>query len=291
MTTDVENVHPLVPLLDIRKNHKMLGAIAGDIVGSVYENFRTKRKNFRLFTPVSTFTDDTVLTIAVADAILTDRDYGKAIKSYARKHPLRGYGPRFLAWMLTPGSKPYNSFGNGSAMRVSPVAHAFDSEQDVLREAKRSAECTHNHPEGIKGAQAVALAVFLARSDADKESIRKTIQDRFGYDLSRTVDEIRPGYSIDLTCQGSVPEAIIAFLDSSSFEDALRNAVSLGGDSDTQACIAGSIAEAFYKTIPANILQQTRKRLSKSLWQKTTEFYTRYGIKQIVQDACPLTGD
>ena len=141
----------------------MLGALAGDIVGSVYENLRTKRKDFRLFTPVSTFTDDTVLTVAVADAILTGRDYGSVIKSYARAHPLRGYGPRFLLWMASPGLKPYNSFGNGSAIRVSPVAHAFASEAAVLDHAKRTAECTHNHPEGLKGAEATAVAIFMAR--------------------------------------------------------------------------------------------------------------------------------
>lgn len=224
----------------------MIGAIAGDIIGSVYENLRTKRKDFRLFTPVSTFTDDTVLTVAVADAILSGTDYGETIKAYARRHPMRGYGPRFLAWMVTPGTKPYNSFGNGSAMRISPVAYAFDSEEDVVREAEQSAACTHSHPEGIKGAQAVALAVFLARKGAGKDEIRQAVSGRFGYDLSRTVDGIRPGYRIDLTCQGSVPEAIIAFLDSESFEDAVRNAVSLGGDADTQACIAGAIAEAHY---------------------------------------------
>ena len=261
----------------------MLGGIAGDIVGSVYENFRTKRKDFRLFTPVSTFTDDSVLTVAVADAILTGRDYGNAIRSYARRYPLRGYGARFMAWFLAPDSKPYNSFGNGSAMRVSPVAHAFASERDVLREARLTAECSHNHPEGIKGAEATALAVFLARTESDKESIRNTVQERYGYDLSRTVDEIRPEYSFDLTCQGSVPEAIIAFLDSSSFEDALRNAVSLGGDSDTQACIAGSIAEAYYRNIPEPILRQIRRRLSKHLWLRTLEFYKRYGIREIVE--------
>lgn len=261
----------------------MLGAIAGDIVGSIYENSRTKRKDFKLFAPRSTFTDDTVLTVAVADAILTGGDYGRTIKSYARRHPMRGYGPRFLAWMMMPGNKPYNSFGNGSAMRVSPVAHAFSSEQDVLREARKTAECTHNHPEGIKGAQATALAVFLARCDAGKETIRSAIQDRFGYDLSRTVDIIRPGYRIDLTCQGSVPEAIIAFLDSDSFEDALRNAVSLGGDADTQACIAGAIAEAHYKTIPPEILLQIKKRLTCSLWSKTLEFCRRFGTEEIVE--------
>lgn len=261
----------------------MIGAIAGDIIGSVYENFHTKRKDFALFTRISTFTDDSVLTIAVADAILTERDYGRAIKSYARRHPLRGYGPRFLRWMVTPGNKPYNSFGNGSAMRVSPVAHAFDSEDQVLEEARRTAECTHNHPEGIKGAQATALAIFRARIGQDKETIRKAVQDCYGYDLSRTIDAIRPGYHTDITCQGSVPEAIIAFLDSTSFEDAVRNAVSLGGDADTQACIAGSIAEAYYKTIPDAILEQIHRRLSRPLWQKTLEFYRRYGIRDIAE--------
>lgn len=260
----------------------MLGALAGDIVGSVYENLRTKRKDFRLFTPVSTFTDDSVLTVAVADAVLTGRDYGRVIKSYARAHPLRGYGPRFIVWAASPGLKPYNSFGNGAAMRVSPVAHAFALEEEVLCEARRTAECTHNHPEGIKGAQATALAIFMARQGAGKEAIRDEITSRFGYDLSRTVDEIRPDYRPDVTCQGSVPEAIIAFLDSSSFDDAIRNAVSLGGDADTQACIAGAIAEAHYKDIPESILRAVYQRLSNSLWQTTLEFTRRFGIPEIV---------
>lgn len=266
----------------------MLGAIAGDIIGSVYENIRTKRKDFRLFTPVSTFTDDTVLTVAVADAILAGHSYGETIKAYARRHPMRGYGVRFLGWMMTPGLKPYNSFGNGSAMRVSPVAHAFSSEVEVMDQAKQTAECTHNHPEGIKGAQATALAVFLARRGADKDSIREAIQERFGYDLSRNIDDIRPEYRIDLTCQGSVPESIIAFLDSTSFEDAIRNAVSLGGDADTQACIAGAIAEAYYKEIPVEILRQIRRRMAKSLMQKTLEFYRKFGIKEIFKQWDPL---
>jgi len=266
----------------------MLGAIAGDIVGSVYENFHTKRKDFKLFTPLSTFTDDTILTLAVADAILNKQDYSSVIKTYARKHPLRGYGPRFLAWMASPSKKPYNSFGNGSAMRVSPVGFAFDDEERVLEEAKKSAECTHNHPEGVKGAQAVALAVFLAKTGHEKAQMRDTISTRFDYDLSETVDEIRPGYSFDMTCQGSVPEAIIAFLDSDSFEDALRNAVSLGGDADTQAAIAGAIAEAYYRDIPTPILKQIKKRLSRSLWEKTLLFYQHFGIEEI---SAKLTSD
>lgn len=269
----------------------MLGAIAGDIIGSVHEHFRTKRKDFKLFTPVSTYTDDTVLTVAVADAILSEADYGPRIKSYARRHPLRGYGPRFLLWMATPRTTPYNSFGNGSAMRVSPVAHAFSSEDDVLEHARRAAECTHNHPEGIKGAQATALAIFLARRGAGKESIRREIHDRFGYDLSRTVESIRPDYAFDMTCQGSVPESIIAFLDSESFEDAIRNAVSLGGDADTQACIAGAIAEAHYKEIPSEILKRISRKLSKGLWSKMLEFYRTFGIKEIIEQLDALDGE
>lgn len=261
----------------------MLGAIGGDIAGSIYENLGTKRQDVRLIRRLSMFTDDTVLTVAVANALLGDRDYGHAIKAFARRHPLRGYGPRFLKWMMMPGVVPYNSFGNGSAMRVSPVAYAFDSEDDVLREAARTAECTHNHPEGIKGAQATALAVFLARMGEGIESIRTQISERFQYDLSRTIEEIRPNYKFDMTCQGSVPEAIIAFLDSTSYEDALRKAISLGGDSDTQACIAGAIAEAYYKDIPIEFLRHIRKRLTRDLWKPTLEFYRRYGIPQILE--------
>lgn len=254
----------------------MLGAIAGDIAGSIYENFRTKRKDMRLFGPLSIFTDDTVLTVAVADALLSDRNYERAIRSYAHRHPLRGYGPRFLKWMVTPNAKPYNSFGNGSAMRVSPVGFACDSADEVLHEARRSAECTHNHPEGIKGAQATALAVYLARTGADKATIRTEITGRFGYDLSQTIDEIRPDYKFDMTCQGSVPQAIIALLDSTSFEDALRNAISLGGDADTQAAIAGGIAEAHYKQLPETILHQVRKRLPRTFWKTIIQFYQRF---------------
>lgn len=269
----------------------MIGAIAGDIIGSVYENFHTKRKDFKLFTQISTFTDDTVLTVAVADAVLTGGDYGRTIKAYARQWPMRGYGPGFMRWMLSPGIKPYNSFGNGSAMRVSPVAHAFSSLPEVLDHAKRSAECTHNHPEGIKGAQAAALAVYLARHGSDKDDIRSAVEKQSGYDLSRSIDSIRPGYSMDITCQGSVPESIIAFLDSTSFEDAVRNAVSLGGDADTQACIAGAIAEAYYKEIPLEILRQVRKKMDTDLWEKTMEFYGRFGINEINEQLRPLDNE
>ncbi len=255
----------------------MLGAIAGDIIGSVRENFSIKRKDFELFPKICFYTDDTVLTIAVADAILNNKDYGETIKKYARRHPLRGYGPKFSLWMMSPVSTPYNSLGNGSAMRVSPVALAFNDEESVLQQAKASAECTHNHPEGIKGAQAVALAIYLARSGSDKDEIRKQISKRFNYNLSRTVDEIRPDYKFDITCPGSVPEAIIAFLDSTDFEDAIRNAISLGGDADTQAAIAGAIAEAYYKGIPQHIFEKIWEKIPKSFREIIASFSARYG--------------
>jgi ADP-ribosylglycohydrolase len=268
----------------------MIGAIAGDIVGSVRENFGTKSKDFALFTRLSTYTDDTVLTVAVADAILNGKPYGPTIKAHARRHPLRGFGPRFSLWMLSPMAGPYNSLGNGSAMRVSPVGHAFKTEAEVLDAAQRSAECTHNHPEGVKGAQAVALAIHMALSGAEKEQIRGAVAARFGYAMDRTVDEIRPRYRFDATCPGSVPEAIIAFLDSTDFEDALRNAVSLGGDADTQAAIAGAIAEAHYGAIPEPILAGVRSRLPKSYRNLTARFYERYASEPLVAHARALVG-
>jgi ADP-ribosylglycohydrolase len=268
----------------------VIGAIAGDIIGSVYENLHTKKKDFRLFTPVSIFTDDTVLTVAVAEAILSGKDYRRTIKAYARRYPLRGYGPKFLLWMLSPTSKPYNSLGNGSAMRVSPIAHAFANEEEMLAQAKRSAECTHNHPEGIKGAQATALAIFMARNGASKEEIRHEIASRYGYDLSRTVADIRPSYRTNLTCPGSVPEAIIAFLDSTDFEDAIRNAVSLGGDADTQAAIAGSIAEPFYGPLPSSIIREVGKRLNRKFKKTTVDFYERFGTKEMIEQVAGAFG-
>lgn len=255
----------------------MLGAIAGDIIGSVRENLPIKRKEFDLFPRFSTYTDDTVLTVAVADAILNAKDYGKTIKDYAQRHPLRGYGFKFMIWMFSPGMQPYNSFGNGSAMRVSPVAHAYNSEEAVLEQARESAVCTHNHLEGIKGAQATALAIYMARSGADKDEIRNRISAQFGYDLNRSIDGIRQTYRVDITCPGSVPEAIIAFLDSTDFEDAVRNAVSLGGDADTQAAIAGSIAETYYKDIPPFIRKSVWKKIPLSFRDLIVAFSNRYG--------------
>ena len=228
----------------------MLGAIAGDIIGSVYEFYSVKSTDFKLFTPESRFTDDTVLTVAVADCILNDKKYAETFRSYGQCYPNVGYGNTFGSWIDSGRLAPYSSFGNGSAMRVSPVGFAFTTLNSVLEEAGKSAEVTHDHPEGIKGAQAVALAIYLAREGYSKDAIRDYVEENFEYDLHRTLDEIRPDYDFDETCQGSVPEAIIAFLESNDYEDAVRKAVSLGGDSDTQACIAGGIAQAFYKKIP-----------------------------------------
>jgi len=256
----------------------VLGAIAGDIIGSCYEYDQIKTKDFPLFGPGCCFTDDTVLTVAIAQAILTDGDYQKAVRSIGRRYPHAGYGGFFARWLASEDPKPYKSWGNGSAMRVSPVGFAFDAIEDVLREAARSAEFTHNHPEGVKGAQATALAVRLARTVKDKDLIRKEITGRFGYKLDRTLDEIRPKYRFDESCQRTVPEAIVAFLESSSYEDAVRNAVSLGGDSDTLACITGGIAEAFYGPVDPPIRRKVRDILSVELWEISETFCVKFGL-------------
>ncbi len=256
----------------------MIGAIAGDIIGSVYENYPIKTKDFPLFHARCNFTDDTVLTVAVADAILRNRPYVDSIRQVGRRYPGAGYGGSFARWLHSDNARPYNSWGNGSAMRVSPVGFAFASEEDVLEQARMTAEITHNHPEGIKGAEATALAVFLARTGQGKVNIKARIQEQFGYDLDRTLSEIRPSYSFDVSCQGPVPEAIIAFLDSESYEDAVRNAVSLGGDSDTLACITGGIAEAFYGSIPEVIRAKVQELLTPDLWEVTEAFCRRYRL-------------
>lgn len=255
----------------------MIGAIAGDMIGSPFEGNPLKSKDFEM--RLAGFTDDTVLTVAVAHAILSGGGYMASLIRFARKYPHTGYGGAFRNWMWQPEPKPYNSWGNGSAMRVSPVGFAFDTVEDVLAEAERSAEVSHNHPEGIKGAQAVALAVFLARKREDKKTIRKEISERFGYDLNTSLKAIRPGYTFDISCQGSVPESIIAFLASDSYEDAIRNAVSLGGDADTMACIAGGIAQAYYGKIPAAIVQGIRETLSRDLWEVVARFNEKYGCE------------
>ena len=256
----------------------MIGAIAGDIIGSVYEFGSIKTAEFPLFSKRSRYTDDTVLTVAVADAILNGSDYGEAILAYARKYPGKGYGARFSGWVKSDRQEPYNSFGNGSAMRVSPIGFAFPDLATVLNEARKSAECTHNHPEGIKGAQATAASVYLARNGKSKNEIRAYVTNSFGYDLNRSVAEIRKIYDFNETCQKTVPEAIIAFLESNSYEDAIRKAVSLGGDSDTLAAITGGIAQAFYKDIPHEIEEKALSLLDKELRQTVQRFSETYQL-------------
>jgi len=250
----------------------MLGAIIGDIVGSVYEWHSIKTTDFVFLKDNCHFTDDTVLTAATAKALMTDGDYTAAYQDFAHRYPRRGYGGNFSQWIYSENPKPYNSWGNGSAMRVSPVGFAFDNVEETLAEAERSAAVTHNHPEGIKGAQSTALAILMSRQGASRDEIRGEISDRFGYDLNRTLAEIRPGYTFDVSCQGSVPEAIIAFLESEGYEDAVRKAVSLGGDSDTIACITGGIAQAFYGGVPEKIAQQGREFLPEEFLKILKDF-------------------
>jgi ADP-ribosylglycohydrolase len=255
----------------------MIGAIAGDIVGSVYEAHPIQTKAFPLFHPQCRFTDDSVLTTAVAQAILTDGDYRRWVWEIGRRYPHAGYGGRFITWLHSNDPQPYNSWGNGSAMRVSSVGWAFDTVDDVLREATLTAEISHNHPEGIKGAQAAALSVFLARTTRDKTLIKKEIAGRFGYNLDRTVDSIRPSYGFDVSCRGTVPEAVISFLDAEGYEDAVRNAVALGGDSDTLACITGAVAEAYYGPVTPGIAVKVQTILHDDLWLIVEQFRRRYG--------------
>lgn len=257
----------------------MWGAICGDVIGSVYEGNPIKAEDFPLLSPESRITDDSVLTIAIADAILKDKDYAVKLKEYGRRYPDAGYGGNFLRWLLSDTFKPYGSFGNGSAMRVSPVGLAYDSMEAVLNEGEKSAAVTHNHPEGIKGARATAAAVFMARKNYSKEEIKDYIEKEFAYELDRSIEDIRPGYSFDVTCQGSVPESIIAFLESSDYEDAVRKGVSLGGDSDTIGCITGSIAHAYYKEIPENILEKVRGLLDYQLLEVVDEFNSKYPLE------------
>lgn len=252
----------------------MLGAILGDIVGSPYEfdcnNY--KHKDFPLLSARSRFTDDTVMTIAVAQGLLagqgnpgrTFAEVRETMGLWGEAYPHAGYGGMFRRWLHSEHPHPYGSFGNESAMRVSAAGWLFDTLEETLEMAKVTAEVTHNHPEGIKGAQATAAAIFLARTGSSKQKIRRYTEKTFGYDLSRTCDEIRPGYRHVETCQQTVPEAITAFLESTGYEDALRNAVSLGGDSDTLACITGGIAEAFYG-MPPYLQAETLKRLPEDL--------------------------
>lgn len=256
----------------------MIGAIIGDIVGSIYEGYPLKSTDFPFFGKRNDYTDDTILTIAVAHSILEGKDYLTSLKYFGRKYT-GGYGASFYDWLHSNDSKPYNSWGNGSAMRVSPIGFAFNTVDDVLAEAQKSAEVSHNHPEGIKGAQATALAVYLARVGESKDNIRDEISVRFNYDLNRSLEEIRPRYYFKVSCQESVPESIIAFLESSDLESAIRNAISLGGDADTMACIAGGIAQAFYKSIPHEIITETKSKLPDEFLEIIDKFNSKFNIE------------
>ena len=255
----------------------MIGAIVGDIIGSVHEGSGTKTKDFPLFVEDSRFTDDTVLTVAVADQLLHGGEFVDLFHDYFHAWPSAGYGMSFIRWAGHRHREPYNSWGNGSAMRVSPVGFAGDSLEEVMAVSQKIAEVTHNHPEGIRGAQATAVAIYLARIGRDKRDIKSHLETTFGYQLSDRLDDIRDAYEFDVSCQGSVPQSIIAFLESDDYEDAVRNAISLGGDADTMACIAGGVAEAFYGGVPDHIRTQAFNRLEEPLQVVVAEFFRTYG--------------
>ena len=259
----------------------MYGAILGDMIGSPYEFDRSdKRKDFPLFSEESCFTDDTVMTIAVAEAFMDAPDdeamirkgLVESMQKWGRRYPGAGYGVRFCGWLGSSDPQPYNSWGNGSAMRVSSVAWLYNDLDTVRRMARLSAEVTHNHPEGIKGAEAAAAAIFLARTGSTKAEIKSYIEKEFHYDLSRTCDQIRPGYYHVESCQETVPEAITAFLEGDSFENVIRTAVSLGGDCDTLTCIAGSIAEGFFG-VPGQLQKECMDRLEEPLRDVLRRFH------------------
>lgn len=263
----------------------MIGSIIGDVAGSFYEICNTKSKEFEFFSDRSRFTDDSVLTVATADWLLHGGKCETYYADWGNTYPSAGYGGNFHNWLWSMDHKgyaePYNSCGNGSAMRIGPVGWAFDTIEETLEAAKNSAECTHNHPEGIKGAQAVALCIFMARNGSTKDDIKSKVTSMFGYDLNFTIDGIRATYGWDsefgnsVLCQASVPQAIVAFLDGNDFEDCVRNAISIGGDSDTIACITGSIAEAFYG-VPDKIIKEVMKYLPCSFKSVISEFENKY---------------
>lgn len=257
----------------------MLGAIIGDVMGSTFEHDSIKDVEFPLYPEGSEFTDDSILTIATGYAIMKKVDYAGSYRKIGRKFPKAGWGSMFNQWLLSEDMGPYDSYGNGSAMRVSPIGWAYDDVGLVLSEAAKSAAVSHNHAEGIKGAQAIALTIFLAREGKDREEIRHWISTHFDYDLDRTCFDIRPDYEFDVSCQGSVPEAIIAFLDSDDFESAVRLAISLGGDSDTLGCMTGAIAEAYYKEIPMSLAKPAVKCLPKAFKKFMKKFYKKYEIR------------
>jgi len=258
----------------------MYGAIIGDVVGSPYEFSRNKRKDFApLFHPKAGITDDTIMTVAVADSLLNEIHPAESMRSWGRKvlptESLGGYGKGFIKWLAAPEIQPpYNSFGNGAAMRVSPVGWLFDELPVALEVAKIVTEVSHSHPEGVKGAQAVVLAIYLARNGAEGEAIREAVAEMFGYDMDRNVDICRDEHIYNETCQYCVPESIICAIEAESYEDAIRNAISLGGDADTLAAISGGIAEAMFG-IPANLIEEVQPFLKNDFHPVIQQFYER----------------
>ncbi len=252
----------------------MLGAIIGDIAGSIYEHNSHKSKDFPFFGPGADFTDDTVCTIAVADALLHGKPPGDTLYEWCTRYPKRGYGGMFAQWLRAWERRPYGSFGNGAAMRVSPAGLLGKTLDEALAMARAVTEVTHDHPEGLKGAAATVHAIFVARSGEPPERIRAVIQSEYKYDLARTVDEIRPGYHFNPTCQESVPEALICAFEAKDFEDAIRNAISIGGDSDTVAAIAGGVAELLFG-VPEELAKGGRSRIPLGMRQVLDELYER----------------
>lgn len=275
-------------LVCLRDISPLFGAIGGDLVGSVYEgrSKQIKRKDFPLLSYGCRLTDDSILTMATADCIVkggyTESDFAFKYVEWAKEYPHRGYGHRFKDWVYNNQChSSYNSFGNGSAMRVSAVGFVSGSIDDAEQGAFESASCTHSHSEGIKGAQAISVAVYMANAGFDKSEIKKTIEDRFKYNLTDKLNDIRISYRFDSSCQGSVPQAIISFLESESYEDAIRNAISLGGDSDTLAAMAGGIALAYYKTMPQKLHDEIVSKMDErmlDLNERFREFCRKYKV-------------
>ncbi len=267
----------------------MYGAIIGDIVGSRFEFDRgDKKKIFEMFTKDNNFTDDTVMTVAVAEALMSvEKDASEqeiknalinSIKTWGRAYPYAGYGGRFIGWLFSDDTKPYGSYGNGSAMRVSAAGWLYDTIERTREVARLTAEVTHNHPEGIKGAESTAAIIFLARNGFDKPYIKQYVMDNFGYDLSRSCDDIRPSYRHVESCQETVPEAITAFLEGEDFEDVVRTAVSLGGDCDTLTDIAAAMGEAYYK-VPEEFKRKCDGYLDDKIKNVLDRFYDFIDIK------------
>jgi ADP-ribosylglycohydrolase len=257
----------------------MIGTIIGDIIGSRFERNPTKNKKFKLFTPECNYTDDSVMSMATLESITKNVPYSTSYQKWGSEYPNRGYGSAFKEWITQTIPQPYNSWGNGSAMRVSPIGYIYNTEKDVLKQAKLSAECSHNHPEAIKGAQATALAIFMARNNKTKEEIQKRIELLFGYDFSIPISKYKMKYEFDVTCQGSVPQSIQCFLESKNYEDCIRTAIAMGGDSDTMAAISGGIASAYYGEIPAYMMKQAFKVLPDRIWHLIMYYAKKYNWK------------